>query len=148
MTFVLVGLAAVVVIGLAAKALVAGVSPTILETPALGVLNLAGPPGDALATEDLLQLAPLFSLLRKSDGDPPACDVLLIYCDIAENGKVEGSARTLREIIRDSGASIVVVAKNHSVNAYIAAAPRLSIGRANLVMTLDRKGAGFSRFLA
>src|SRR5262249_34932130 len=85
---------------------------------------------------------------RKSEENPPLCDVLLLYCEIETNGKVKGSALGLRELIRDSGASVVVVAVNHSVDAYIAAAPQLPFGHANLVMTIDRKGTGLPTFLA
>jgi hypothetical protein len=149
MTFVIVGLVLVAAVGFAVKTGLARRSAkVVIETPTLGVLNLAGPSGDALALEDLEQLGPLFASVRRSDGNPPACDVLLIYCDIAGSGRVEGSRRSLREIIRDAGAQIVVVAKNHPVNAYIAAAPRQPFGQANLVMTLDRKGAGLATFLA
>ena len=120
----------------------------VIQNPALGILNLAGPSGETLLAQDLALIGPLFGTTRKSEASPPACDVLLVYCEIAPNGVVKGANRSLRELIRDAGASVVVIAMNHSVDAYIAAAPQLPFGRANLVMTLDRKGAGLPTFLA
>jgi len=52
----------------------------------------------------------------------------------------------LREIIRDSGAAVVVVASPNSGESYNAAAKEKPYGSANLVMTLDRKGDAFGRF--
>ncbi len=52
----------------------------------------------------------------------------------------------LREIIRDSGASVVVVASENQVDAYSAASGNKNIGRANLVMTIDRNGRIFPNF--
>lgn len=59
---------------------------------------------------------------------------------------VVGHPLGLREIIRDSGAAVVVVASPNSGESYNAAAKEKPYGRANLVMTLDRKGDAFGRF--
>jgi len=145
------GLAGITLIGIAVTWIrLARQRPTkvVISNPALGVLNLAGSAGDELATHDLAVLASLFDDVRRSDGEPPICDVLLLYCDIGPDGKVSGSTRTLREIIRDSRASVVVVARDHPVGSYTAAVPRAAFGRANIVMTLRRKGSTFPRFLA
>src|SRR5207249_1654505 len=97
---------------------------------------------------DLRLVGSLFASTRRSEEIPPQCDVLLVYCEIEMSGKVKGSTRSLRELIRDSGAAVVVVAMNHHVDAYIAAAPKVPFGHANLVMTLDRKGTALPTFLA
>jgi hypothetical protein len=149
MTYLLVGAAVLVAVVLALKAARRNSGATvIIQNPVLGVLNLAGPSGATLLAQDLALIGPHFSTTQRSEGTPPKCDVLLVYCEIASNGVVQGANRNLRELIRDSGASIVVVAMNHGVDAYIATAPKLPFGGANLVMTIDRKGAGLPTFLA
>jgi hypothetical protein len=149
MTYLLVGAAVLVAVVLALKAGRARSTGTVvIQNPVLGVLNLAGPSGETLLAQDLVLIGPHFSTTRRSEGTPPACDVLLVYCEIAPNGVVKGANRNLRELIRDAGASIVVVAMYHGVDANNATAPQLPFGGANLVMTLDRKGAGLPTFLA
>jgi len=149
MTYVLVGIAVALLAVLVRKA-TSSPKPGMLVIygPTLGVLNLAGASCEQLVNEDLLQLSPLFTAVRRSDSTPPICDVLLIYCDIGEDGKVEGSALGVREIVRDAGAAIVVVAKDNPGQAYIAGAPRRPFGQANLVMTLERNGSALPTFLA
>jgi hypothetical protein len=61
-------------------------------------------------------------------------------------GVVDGSKVGLREIIRDSGARIVVIATENTADAYIAGAANKPYGRANLVMTLQRRGNRFASF--
>jgi hypothetical protein len=149
MTYLLVGGAVLIAVVFVLRAVGRGRFGTVvIRNPTLGVLNLAGPSGETLLAHDLTVVGPLFGTTRRSEAAPPACDVLLVYCEIQPNGVVKGANRSLRELIRDAGASVVVVAMNHSVGAYIAAAPQLPFGRANLVMTLDRKGAGLPTFLA
>jgi hypothetical protein len=149
MTYLLVGAAVLIAVVLVLKAVGRGnLGTVVIQNPTLGTLNLAGPSGELLLCQDLALIGPLFGTTRRSEVAPPTCDVLLVYCEIAPNGVVNGANRSLRELIRDAGASVVVVAMNHSIDAYIAAAPQLPFGRANLVMTLDRKGAGLPSFLA
>ena len=142
--------AGIAAVGVGAKAVAARWrSPkTVILNPSLGVLNLAGVDGNALAHEDLTHLESLFSVVRRSDYDPPLCNVLLLYCQIGPNGKVSHSSRSLREIIRDSEAQIVVVGTDHPVDNYIGAAQPEAFGQANLVLSLSRKGSLLPRFLA
>jgi hypothetical protein len=146
MTYTLVGLALLAVIAV----LAARRSPAkiVIANPTLGVLNLGGSSRGVDVEDDLRVLAPRFSEVRRSDEAPPRCDVLLVYCDIDSTGALAGSGRRLREIIRDSWATVVVVATEHPGQNYIAAAPRAAFGQANLVMTLGRKGPVFAAFLA
>jgi hypothetical protein len=118
----------------------------VIRNPSLGVLNLATT-SDSDSAADVQVLAPYFSEVRQSADAPPRCDVLLLYCEIDSAGEVRGSIRRLREIIRDTGATVVVVATEHPVESYIAGAPQTGFGQANLVMTLGRKGPVLAEFL-
>jgi hypothetical protein len=117
-----------------------------IKSPTLGVLDLSEPAPSQYAVVDLELLGPLFSKVRHSAGAPPKCDVLFIYCAIDQSGGIARCDLGLREIIRDSGANVVVVATENGGKAYIAAAPAKRYGKANLVMTLDRRGAVFGQF--
>ena len=109
-------------------------------------MNLMGPEAAPLIAEDLKTFTPLFGKAQESTKGPPKCDVLLIYARIEESGKVARSDRGLRELIRDSGATVVVVASENSGDAYIAAGAQKGYGRANLVMTMARKEKRFTAF--
>src|SRR5262245_26513622 len=117
-----------------------------VEAGTLGILDLCGDKAAALVAADRAALAPLFRVVSESTGQPPRCNLLLLYCAIENDGRIAGRSLGLREIIRDSGAPIVVVAMPNSGESYNAAAKGKSYGRANLVMTLDRKGDAFGRF--
>jgi hypothetical protein len=148
-TYIIVAIAVAVLVILIAKLQGAGrPASTIIKSPSLGVLNLAGSHGEALLAQDLPIIRPHFSQTRTAQEGPLPCDVLLLYCEINQDGTVNHLASGLRELIRDSGASIVVVATEHPIEAYIAAAPRRPFGHANLVMTLERKGDSLATFLA
>jgi hypothetical protein len=148
-TYIVVAIAVAVLVILAARLRGAGRRPTtVIESPSLGVLNLAGNHGEALLAQDLPIIRRHFSETRTAQQGPLPCDVLLLYCEISRDGAVNNSAFGLRELIRDSGASIVVVATEHPIEAYIAAAPQRPFGHANLVMTLERKGESLANFLA
>ncbi len=118
----------------------------VIRSPRLGVLNLLGNKASLLIAEDLAVLTPLFGKAAQSTVAPPACDVLFIYARVLDSGAVDGSKVGLREIIRDSGATIVVVATENSGDGYIAGAPPKPYGSANLVMTLARRGPRFSSY--
>ncbi len=72
----------------------------------------------------------------------------MIYARVESDGAIAGSARGLRDIIRESGAAIVVVASENDRSSYLAAGRNTGYGRANLVLTLSRKGSAFTRFFA
>jgi len=124
-------------------------APVVVNRPQLGVLNLVGAGARPSVAEDLKALAPLFGKpVEARNGVPPKCDVLLIYARLTAAGKVEHSDLGIREIVRDSGATVALVASPNSAEAYIAGTPRTGYGRANLVMTLDRRGKTFPTFFA
>jgi hypothetical protein len=124
-------------------------APVVVNRPQLGVLNLVGAGARSSVAEDLKALAPLFGkAVEARNGAPPRCDVLLVYARLTDAGKVEHSELGIREIVRDSGATVAIVASANTADAYIAGTPRTGYGRANLVMTLDRKGKSFPSFFA
>ncbi len=86
------------------------------------------------------------SMSRTLKIEPPTCNVLFLYCHIEANGRIRGYRQGLREIIRDSGADVVVVATANASDNYIAASQRKGFGHANIVMILDRKGDAFTTF--
>jgi hypothetical protein len=96
--------------------------------------------------EDKLAFGPLFAAVEESSITPPTCDVLMIYARVESDGRIAGSADGLRDIIRQSGAAIVVVASENDGKSYIAAGKSTGYGQANLVLTLKRKGAAFTQF--
>ena len=119
--------------------------PTI-SNPVLGVLNLMGPSAETDVKADLEQLTQYFSEVLQADEAPPACDVLLLYCNLNSDGVVIGSSQRLGEIIRDAGAVVAVVATNNDAEDYGAAGPLY--GTANVVMTIDRRGPLLASMLA
>ncbi|MEO6064607.1 MAG: hypothetical protein ABIP49_02340 [Lysobacterales bacterium] len=122
--------------------------PLRLLDPRIGFLNLIGPSAAAVAERDRVALAPLFAFCETSEAKPPECEVLMIYAEIAINGRLGKHASGLRDIIRSSTASIVVLATENEPDNFIAALAPTGYGEANLVMTLDRKDPAFATFFA
>lgn len=104
-----------------------------IEAHTLGVLDLSGGTAGALMAADQAALAPLFRRVSESTDAPPRSTLLLVYCTIAADGAILNSARSLREIIREAGAPVVVVASPNSGQSYTVAANRNKrLARANL----------------
>ena len=118
----------------------------IIDAPRFGIVNLKAGAAASMVADDTAALTPVLGRPIDSGSTPPQCDVLLMYCDISADGRVQGSDSGLRELIRDSGASVVVVASENASEAYVAAARNKGYGRANLVMTLQRRGDAFPAF--
>jgi hypothetical protein len=121
---------------------------TTIRDPRLGVLNLKRAASGQIVAEDKDALAPVFGNIQDSSVTPPLCEVLFIYCDVAPDGRISGTSLGLREIIRDAGALVVVVASENPGDNYIAASGKRSYGRANLVLTINRRGAIFPSFFS
>jgi len=118
-----------------------------VQANTLGLLDLSGGLATSLAAADRTVLEPLFSRVSESAEGAPRCELLLLYCTIETDGTIRNSRLGLREIIRDAGAPVVVVATPNRGDSYTAAAGRnRRYARANLVMILDRKGEAFGRF--
>lgn len=122
--------------------------PPVLSNPTIGVMAIAPAGAAAYVKRDAAFLTTLFGDVEVMDATPPKCDVLFVYATFSPDGSVIGSMLGLREIIRDSGALIVVVASGNTPESYVKAGAPRPYGQANLVMTLDRRGQAFERFLA
>lgn len=118
----------------------------VIRSPTLGLYNLSGNDCASILEADRKAIGQLFSSVIESADVPPACNVLFLYCQIEPDGSIRGSNRRLREIIRDSGAPIVVVASENLGENYTAAAQNTGYGFANLIMTLERNGEIFPNF--
>jgi len=119
---------------------------TLLPGPNVGILDLGGPDTAGLVAADAAFLTPIFGTVETKSLAALECDVLFLYANLAADGSIVGSSRGLREIIRDSGASVVVVASANPSESYVKAGKQRPYGRANLVMTLDRCGEAFGLF--
>jgi hypothetical protein len=117
-----------------------------IENPVLGFLDLSGGQATAELNSDREILSGLFPRILEGTSSPPKCHVLFIYCQIETDGSIRGSSLGLRELIRESGAPIVVVASESTPEQCIAASKRKGYGAANLVLTVHRKGDVFGRF--
>jgi hypothetical protein len=119
-----------------------------LSAPNVGILDLGGEDMKQLVISDTSFLRPLFAEVQVAEMVAPKCDVLFLYANLTAEGTVLGSARGLREIIRDSSAKVVVVASANPSGYYIKAGKQQPYGRANLVMTLNRCGDAFGQFFS
>ena len=119
---------------------------TVIKQPKLGILDLSNGEYSSCIGGDKTVLQKVFPTLSESFDAPPVCDVLLIYGHVESGGSIKNSKIGLREIIRDSQASVVVFATDNPANNYLQAGQRKPYGRANLVMTIDRKGDVFAQF--
>ena|SRR5215210_1230390 len=116
----------------------------VIESPRLGMVNLMGDSAARLLDEDRRALAPLFGSPVEAQGGVLNCDVLFIYCEMDSGGEADNSPVSLQKIIQSSGAKIAIIASENGEEKYRAIAERSH--EVNLVMTLERKGATFSRF--
>jgi hypothetical protein len=117
-----------------------------IEKPVLGLLDLSDGQSISEVKTDRETLGSLFFAVLESTTKPPKCDVLLLYCTIETDGRIRGSELGLRELIRESGAPVVIVASENSAERYNSAAKKKEYGNANLVMTMNRRGEVFGQF--
>jgi hypothetical protein len=113
----------------------------------LHFLNFLGSEGELLLNEDRAAIARFFggSMVTTT---PEKCELLFLYCEIDNTGRIVGRPDSLRDVIQASGAQIVVIGSPNPPDHYIAATKNPRHGFANLVMTLDRRGAAFPVFFA
>ena len=118
-----------------------------IATPELGLLNLMGSQGEEMLRDDRDAIRRVFFSVNESSLAAPRCDVLLIYAGVNSDGSLEGTASSFGQIVFDSGAKVVVVASENDPTHYTAALKQARQGRANIVMTIDRRGRIFASFL-
>ena len=117
-----------------------------IEDPTIGFLNLLGEKGAELLAADKEKLAPLFPRLEVSTRAIPECQVLFLYGALQVTGQVAGSI-FLRDLIREAGAYVAVIASENPPDAYIKGVGRPDgRWRANIVMCVDRRGDKFAQF--
>jgi len=119
----------------------------VIRNPVLGALNLEGLWVEDIVEKDLEILGPYFAEVRRSDDVPPLCDVLLLYGEINSSGALQNSPKPPNEIVRDAGASVVIIAINNPVENY-SAMPKDSFESVTLIMTIDRRQWRFTSCLA
>jgi hypothetical protein len=122
--------------------------PPPIQNPTLGFLDLSWGSAADLIAGDRAALAPLFHSTVETSGPAPRCSVLMIYCSIDPSGAIRGSSQGIRELIRDSEAKVAVIATPNPGQRYAVACRKKTYGRANLVMTIDRKGPAFPAFFS
>ena len=122
--------------------------PLLIRSPRLGILNLKGESAEQIITADMDALTPVLGSPVRGSTSAPFCDVLFIYCDVASDGRIGNFPGTLRDLIQTLRAPLVVVASENSGEAYISTTKGQKHGRANLVMTLSRRGEAFPAFFA
>jgi len=122
--------------------------PLVIHSPRLGILNLKGEAAEQLIAVDVDALMPVLGSPVRGSTSSPFCDVLFIYCDITPDGRISNFPGTLRDLIQTLRAPLVVVASENSNEAYTSTTKGQRHGRANLVMTLSRRGRAFPAFLA
>jgi hypothetical protein len=118
--------------------------PLRIANPAIGFLNLSGAAGALLSQADQRVLSPLFKELKTSEDLPPRCDVLFLYCTINADGPLATPA--IRELIKNAGAYVAVIASENSSDAYIKSVGRRTDWFANIAMIVNRKGDKFALF--
>lgn len=117
-----------------------------IKNPRLGILDLTAGANAPIVAVDKAALQDVFPLPIESTRHVPQCDVLFLYATLDEEGRVTGFASGLREIIRDAGAKIAIVASENSQESCTKAGVRKPYGQANLVITFARRGDSFPRF--
>jgi hypothetical protein len=120
--------------------------PHRLSDPTIGFLNLQGASGLTLADSDRAVLSPLFGHCLESASHVPRCEVLFIYCTIHPDGTIVGFQEPIREMIKKAGAYVTVLAAENPPELYVKGIGPRNDWSANIVMTIDRKGAKFTEF--
>lgn len=125
--------------------------PVIIDHPMIAFLNLAGTGCTTIAAEDRTLIGELFGRNAQVTTVPVQCDVMFLYCSFEPSGKIVGTESSLRDLIQDSKARVVVVASQPpadlaSNREFQAALAKGNNPTVNLVLTLNRNGDNFGRF--
>jgi hypothetical protein len=119
-------------------------NPFRIAQPTIGFLNLNG--DLPLAETDKAHLESLFHDSYLSNNTIPKCHVLFIYCKIDSNGSIVGSQLRIRDIVKEAGAYIAVVATENVADHYMMALNPKNDWNANIVLVIERKGESFLTF--
>jgi hypothetical protein len=120
--------------------------PFRIPNPTIGFLNLQGASGAELAEADRQALSPLFKESRSSTDTVPKCEVLFLYCTVDAQGRIVGSANGIRDLIKDAGAYVAVVASENPPGSYMKALGSRNDWHANIALVIDRKAGKFALF--
>jgi hypothetical protein len=126
--------------------------PYLIRTPSLGLLNYLNERGHPLISKDLDKLGELFPRnVHAGDQKIPSCNVLFLYCDLEPTGRIAGQQFSLRDVIRASGAYIVVVASENQPDVLTSPDFQRYLSSkndwpANVIFTLNRNGETFGLF--
>ena len=114
----------------------------------IGFANLSGEDLSSIASEDASALSPLFARSRVVPAHQiPSAEVLFVYAHLNEDGTIKGPTPSgIRQIVQLTNAAIVVLASPNTGASLQKAAVLPGPKTANIVLTLDRNGQGFSRF--
>ena len=124
----------------------------VIDQPKVAFVNLSGTSCEAIAAADQAVMAGLFDGKVQSATAPvPACDVLFLYCACEPSGRIVGQALSLRDVIRESGASLAVIASEVRPELMADREFNKSLSRGNnppvnLVITGNRNGEAFGLF--
>ena len=120
--------------------------PFRIENPIIGFLNLQGETGNAILEQDQLILASLFTVSRTSIDVVPKCQVLFIYCAFDGLGKIIGTEATIRQLIKEAGAYVAVIASENDPDSYVKAVGKRTDWSANITLAIDRKADKLALF--
>jgi hypothetical protein len=121
-------------------------SPFRIVAPSIGFLNLRGVAGNEELEKDKNVLEGLFGKTVVAIDVIPRCDVLFVYCNFDVAGTIVGHKKSLREIIRDARAYIVVVASENDPKTYMKCTGDRKVWPADIILTIERKGDGLANF--
>jgi hypothetical protein len=117
-----------------------------IARPVIGFINLLGESGEKLIGLDKFALGTMFDDSLVSNTEKLNCNVLFLYCKILEDGSILGTDARLRDLIKNVGAKVAVVASENDPECYFKALELENDWRANLVLLIDRKGEKFREF--
>src|SRR5262249_25160456 len=88
-------------------------NPLVIDSPRIAFLNLIGPEADNLLNQDKQALGNLFSSVETNGSGAPSCEVLMIYCDLNDDGTIAGDSPSLRDIIDAAAAQLIIPGSDH-----------------------------------
>jgi hypothetical protein len=127
-------------------------NPYVIRNPSLGLLNLMGEAGSAMLKQDHDDFANQFSTSINVGTDQVLkCNVLFVYCLLEPSGRIAGQQFSLRDVIKATGAHIVVVASENPPDVLTSSEFGQFLNSkgnwpANIIITVNRNGDTFGEF--